>query len=406
MSPCPANQRPANQALPFDEQAALLALGRLPLIGPARGRRLLDSTGSAAAALSAPRSVWAKALGPSIAERARVSPDLAWARLELRRLADLGGELIGWGDASYPAWLAAISDAPLALYALGDKRHLRLPAIAIVGSRRCSSYGRRAAGQVAEELARRGMSIVSGLARGIDGAAHEGALRAAGSTIAVLGCGVDVIYPREHGDLYRRISQVGLLLAEAPLGTAPEARGFPRRNRIVSGLSLATIVAEAPHRSGALMTARLASEQGREVFAIPGEITNPRCAGCLELLRDGAGLVRGADDVVGELAAHLPAVGTDPGEHGLTSSVDPDGGPMVCPQDRTAEPLGANALGANSLSVSGRQLLTVMARGEHDVEELARQVGLTIEGVQQALLLLEVAGLVQRLPGQRYARAS
>ncbi|MBT6146147.1 MAG: DNA-protecting protein DprA [Gemmatimonadetes bacterium] len=367
--------------LSSDEQEALLALGRLPLIGPARGRRLLAACGSATQTLAAPIGVWEDVLGPAVAQKAHKSPDLDWARQQLRQLTDLGGELVAWGDTDYPPWLCNLPDAPLSMYALGDRRWLRTPSVAIVGSRRCTSYGRRAASQIAAEMARHGITIVSGLARGIDGAAHDGALRADGGTIGVLGCGLDIIYPREHAALYRQIAEKGLLLAEAPLGTAPEARGFPKRNRIISGLSLAVIVAEAPQRSGALMTARLAREQGRDVFAIPGEITNPRCAGCLELLRDGAGLVRSARDVIDELAAHLP-----------------DAVSMVLPASDSPE--------RTTDSTCGRQLLEVMERGEHDVEGLARQMGVAIGRIQQALLLLELSGHVVRLPGQRYARAS
>jgi DNA processing protein len=236
--------------------------------------------------------------------------------------------------------------------------------------------------QLAEDLAGRGITIVSGLARGIDGAAHEGALRVGGATIGVLGCGVDVTYPREHRGLQQQVQRDGLLLAEAPMGTPPEGRGFPKRNRIVSGLALAVIVVEAPQRSGALMTARLAREQGRDVFAVPGEITNPRCAGCLALLRDGAGLVRTAQDVIDELEVHLP-------------------------QAASAEAVQLSPGGDDSgVAASGATLLDALTSGEHGVESLARQVGQSIDVVQQALLRLELSGHVVRLPGQRYARAS
>lgn len=369
------------------EHEALLALGHLPQIGPTRGRRLIHLCGSAQQAIAAPTAVWEEALGGAVVQRLQrhvhQPHSIRWSQEELRRLGDLGGELIGWGDADYPAWLAQIDDPPLALYALGNRQLLQPPAVAIVGSRRCSSYGRRASVSLAGDLAGRGVTIVSGLARGIDGAAHEGALRVGGATIGVLGCGVDVTYPREHRRLQRQVQRDGLLLAEAPLGTPPEGRGFPKRNRIVSGLALAVIVVEAPQRSGALMTARLAREQGRDVFAVPGEITNPRCAGCLALLRDGAGLVRTAQDVIDELEVHLPK-----------ASIAVAGAPLSQGDDLFG-PAGSEAT-----------LLDALTSGEHGIEALARQVGQSIDVVQQALLRLELSGQVVRLPGQRYARAS
>ncbi len=373
------------QSMATEEHEALIALGQLPQIGAIRGMRLLQACGSAQAALDAPTAVWEQILGARVVSGVKrhihQTEAIRWSRQELRRLGEMGGELIGWGDSDYPCWLAEIEVPPLALYALGNRRLLSPPAVAIVGSRRCTTYGRRAASQLAQDLSRRGITIVSGLARGIDGAAHEGALLAGGATIGVLGCGVDVIYPREHAKLQRQVRDRGLLLSESPLRTPPEGHGFPRRTRIVSGLSLAVIVVEAPERSGALMTARLANEQGRDVFAVPGEITNPRCAGCLALLRDGAGLVRRAQDVIDELEIHLP-------DDSATES--------------TSDTSGS---GVGHLR-SGHPLLDAMATGEHGLEALAQQLGQSIEAVQQSLLRLELAGRVVRLPGQRYARAS
>ncbi len=357
-----------------EERVALLALGRQPKIGPQRSRMLVDHCGSARAALSAPDTDWEAVLGKSTLQRVNRSDNLHWAHEQLRRLEDRGGFLVAWGDRDYPSWLAEAADAPLSLYALGDRRLLQPPAVAIVGSRRCTSYGKRVSTQLGSDLATAGVTIVSGLARGIDGAAHEGALHAGGATIAVLGGGVDVIYPRDHAKLYRQIQPDGLLLAESPLGIPPERSSFPRRNRIVSGLAQAVIVVEAPERSGALMTARLAREQGREEFAVPGEITNPRYAGCLSLLRDGAGLSCGAKDVIDGLKVHLPTAWGD-----------------EMPQARSID--------------DANPLLEALQSGEHGVESLARQVGQSVGHVQEALLRLELVGRVVRLPGQRYARA-
>ena len=294
--------------------------------------------------------------------------------------------MVAWGDRDYPSWLAEAADAPLSLYALGDRRLLQPPAVAIVGSRRCTSYGKCVSTQLRSDLATAGVTIVSGLARGIDGVAYEGALHAGGATIAVLGGGVDVIYPRDHAKLYRQIQADGLLLAESPLGTPPERSSFPRRNRIVSGLAQAVVVVEAPERSGALMTARLARKQGREVFAVPGEITNPRCAGCLSLRRDGAGLTRGAKDVIYELKVHLPTAWGD--EMAQARSID-DANPLL-------EALQSGEHGVESLASPGRAVRRACAGSA-----VAARVGWACRAsTRAALRTCRLARRVGRLAGR------
>lgn len=212
-----------------------------------------------------------------------------------------GQGLLTCDDPCYPPALASLTDAPLWLYWRGNPVVLQQPLVAMVGSRNPTPYARDWARQCAADLARAGVCVVSGLALGIDGAAHQGALEGAGSTIAVLGCGADVVYPKRHRPLYEQIYQRGLILSELPEGTQPQASFFPGRNRIVSGLCGAVIVVEAATKSGSLITARLAAQQGRDVMALPGAVTNPLAAGCHQLIRDGALLVRDAADVLQEL---------------------------------------------------------------------------------------------------------
>ncbi|WP_221793336.1 DNA-processing protein DprA [Oceanobacter mangrovi] len=212
-----------------------------------------------------------------------------------------GQQLLLWQQGDYPEALASLADAPLWLFAKGNTACLDQPMVAIVGSRNPTPYGRDWARQCAYQLARAGICVVSGMALGIDAAAHEGALEAGGSTIAVLGCGADVVYPKRHKQMYEQIQQHGLILSELPPGTLPLPSFFPGRNRIVSGLVQAVVVVEAALKSGSLITARLAAEQGRDVMAVPGAVNNPLAQGCHQLIRDGALLVRHAADVIEEL---------------------------------------------------------------------------------------------------------
>ena len=230
------------------------------------------------------------------------------ARRDERWLAGAGRSLVTWGSPGYPALLASIEDAPLTLFVEGDAGALALPQLAIVGSRNPTQIGRDTASQFAKHLAASGLAITSGLALGIDAAAHRGALLGPGRTIAVLGCGLDRIYPRENTELARQIVASGALVSDLPTGVPPLKQHFPRRNRIISGLSVGTLVVEAALQSGSLITARLAGEQGREVFAIPGSIHSPLSRGCHRLIRQGAKLVESVDDIFPELgrAARQP----------------------------------------------------------------------------------------------------
>lgn len=293
------SQLPAYSLSPA-ELDARLRLHALPELGPRRFRGLLEAFGSASAALSAPASAW-RALGlPAVCAEARRSPAtreqamavLAWLELP-------GQQLLMWDDPSYPALLAELPDAPPLLFVAGDCGILERPQLAMVGSRRASKPGLDTARAFARSLAAGGFVITSGLALGIDGAAHQGALDMGGRTVAVLGTGLERLYPRQHQRLAAAIiEQGGALVTELPLDCPPQANNFPRRNRIISGLSLGVLVVEASPSSGSLITARLAAEQGREVYAIPGSIHHPGARGCHQLIREGAVLVESVEHIL------------------------------------------------------------------------------------------------------------
>lgn len=300
---------------------------------------------------------------------------------QLRRLAAtalasarrLGIAAVPWGDVSYPVLLAPIPDPPLVLWMRGDPSAFDQPSVAIVGSRAATPYGLEAASRLAGDLAAAGALVVSGLARGVDSAAHRGALAAGGRTAAVLGSGVDVVYPPEHGGLCEAVAADGVVLSEWPPGTAPLPFHFPARNRIISGLSLAVVVVEAAEKSGSLITAGCALEQGRAVMAVPGNILSGRHRGCHALIRDGAAVVESAEDVLAELRS---------------SSLRP------AAREGTTPP-------------PSDPLLACMHPGEsYDVESLARETGLTAPQLLSRLLGLELQGVVRRVDGGRFVRAS
>ncbi|GAB3395532.1 DNA-processing protein DprA [Azotobacter armeniacus] len=285
------------------ELEARLRLHALPELGPRRYRRLLEAFASASAALSAPASAW-RALGlPATCAEARRSTEVRErAALALAWLESAQRQLLFLGEPGYPALLAELDDAPPLLFVAGDPALLEQPQLAIVGSRRASKPGLDTARAFARHLAGAGFVITSGLALGIDGAAHQGALDGGGRTVAVLGTGLQRLYPARHGRLATDIlAGGGALASELPLDCPPQAANFPRRNRIISGLSLGVLVVEASPSSGSLITARLAAEQGREVYAIPGSIHHPGARGCHQLIRDGATLVESIEHILDAL---------------------------------------------------------------------------------------------------------
>jgi len=311
------------------------------------------------------------------------SPDAGFLRRARAWLDGPNRRLVTLGDEHYPPLLAEIADPPLALWVEGANPLLASsPQLAMVGSRNPTSGGRDTAEQFARYLAQRGLTITSGLAIGIDGASHLGALPEIGGTIAVLGGGLDTIYPRAHEQLARSIAARGLLVSEYPPGSEPHKHHFPQRNRIIAGVTLGTLVVEATLRSGSLITAKLASEYGREVFAIPGSIHNPLARGCHRLIRNGAKLVEEAADIFVELAPQLKIdLATVPATRPSDSNRD----------ERLADP-------------EYRKVLETLGFEPRSITDLVDRSGLTAAEVSSMLLVLELEGFVEALPGGRYCR--
>ena len=345
-------------------------------------RKALASSGSVAALSRESRGGLSAAGIPETEITKHTAPDGALLERWQAWLAAPSRALVTDGDPAYPPLLREIAGAPLALWVEGaDISLLNAPQLAIVGSRNPTANGREDAEQFARYLSRQGLTITSGLAVGIDGASHRGALREAGSTIAVLGSGLDVIYPREHEPLAREIAAAGLVVSEYGPGTPALAHHFPERNRIIAGLSLGTLVVEAARRSGSLITARFAGEFGREVFALPGSIHNPLARGCHELLRRGAKLVEEAGDILVELAPLLQL----------------DLASMRAQQDERVQP-------RYDVDPMYEKLLKNMEFTPLPLAKLAERTGLTAAELSSMLLVLELEGLVAASPGGRYTR--
>jgi DNA processing protein len=300
-------------------------------------------------------------------------------REDQERVARAGVRVIVWGDPDYPTRLQEIASAPPVLYVRGTLESADEAAVAIVGARHATAYGETVAGELAGELSRRGLTIVSGLARGIDAAAHRGALEAGGRTIAVLGSGLDRIYPPEHRGLAEGVTAAGAVVSEFPLGTAPLRLHFPRRNRIISGLSLGVIVVEASVGSGALITAHHALEQGREVFAVPGRVHARYSEGCNRLIKAGAKLVETWEDVLSELVPHLKR----------RTAVRPAVPPPPVPPALTAEE---------------QRVFDLLAAGPLHIDALIVRAGLGGGRVASALVGLEMKGVVRQLSGKVFER--
>lgn len=369
-----------------DVIAAWVTLMLAPGIGPRTARGLLERFADPRAIIAAPRQVLVESgLAKTAIEalkspdRAALDPILAWAEKPDALLLTLD-------DPRYPPMLAAIPDAPPLLYVRGDPALLAEPQVAIVGSRHPTPQGRELTFQFARWLAARGLVVTSGLASGVDGAAHRGALET-GRTIAVLGTGPDRVYPAAHRELARDIVERGALVSELPPGQGPLARHFPRRNRIISALAYGVLVTEAALKSGSLITARHALEQGREVFAIPASIRNPLARGCHALIRDGAKLVEEPAEIIAELAPLL------------RDRVLETAGEAFVPER------GADATIARAdLDEDYRALLDAMGFDPCAPDELIARTGRTAQEVSSMLLVLELEGHVSSSPGGRYCR--
>lgn len=359
------------------ERIDRVRLLRTENVGPVTFRQLLVRFGGAGAALEAL---------PELARRGgrraslRLCPPEA-AVAELDRITALGGRVLHLGEDAYPEPLAAIEDAPPVLSILGDPALLGRRCLGVVGARNASANGRTLADGLARGLSEAGFVVVSGMARGIDAAAHAGAL--AGGTVAVLAGGIDNIYPRENATLYEAIREQGAIVSEMPPGTEPLARYFPRRNRIVSGLSLGVVVIEAAERSGSLTTARLALEQGREVFAVPGSPLDPRSRGANRLIRDGALLVETPEHVIEGLGGAAFAPSTRIAEAG-----EPGFGPF-----RDAAPADSEIADARD------SIVGLLGPSATPIDDLVRLAGFPPAVVRAAILELEIAGRIERQPG-------
>jgi DNA processing protein len=354
-----------------EDRDRLIAWSCIPFLSPSRTRLLLEYFDPVSAASNASSKVLSGLLSVQPEQADLVKNPLI--NDELRRLvSDCRDSAIVLGDPDYPALLREIIDPPLALHARGDRSLLQRTAIAVVGSRRASPYGINAAQHLTRQLVSAGIAIVSGLARGIDAAAHDAALSASGKTIAVLGTGIDVVYPRSNAKLFRAIERDGLLLSEFRPGTPPLAENFPMRNRVISGLCAGTIIVEATGRSGSLITARMAAEQGREVFAVPGSIFSKGTEGTHRLIQYGAKLVHDADDVFDELPGDLK---------------------------RQSEP-------AAEPESPLREVLAALTRDEGThIDSLTARLSKPAGEIAESLLQLELGGWIRALPGSRYVRA-
>jgi DNA processing protein len=339
---------------------------------------LLKALGGPAEVRGASRATLSRCVPSEVAAAIRQGPDPGQLERTLAWLAVSGHSLVAWDDADFPAALLAIADPPPAFYHVGSRELLNRPALAIVGSRNATPQGIGHAEAFAEALSGAGLTIVSGLAVGIDAAAHRGGLGGAGSSIAVVGTGLDRIYPSANRDLAERLSQAGALISEFPLGTPPLRANFPRRNRLISGLSRGVLIVEATLNSGSLITARLAAEQGREVFAIPGSIHSPFSKGSHRLIKDGAKLVETAQDVLDELGLQATAPARSPAD-----AVAVDDASMEGAYGRVLEALGHDPVG---------------------IDALTTRTGLPTEAVAAALVELELAGRIAMLPGGAYQR--
>ena len=359
-----------------EERLDWLRLIRSTNVGPGTFFRLLERFGTAAKALDAIPDLARRGGGRKSGLRVATAAE---ATREMDAGRRLQAALIAWGEPAYPPLLAQIHDPPPLIYAKGRLELLLKKTIGVVGARNASVNGRRFAKKLSADLGAGGLMIASGLARGIDAAAHEGAI--ATGTAAILGGGIDITYPAENADLQARIADEGVLVAEAPPGTKPQARHFPRRNRIISGLARGVVVVEASPRSGSLITARMALDQGREVFAVPGAAMDPRARGTNELIRQGATLTETAEDVFAVLAQQRPPAKSEPFLE--NQSINPE------------------LTDVDDIDTARQEILSALGPAPTTVDELVRVCQFSQAVVSTVLLELELAGRLERHPGSK-----
>jgi DNA processing protein len=356
-----------------------LALSLTPGVGSTLMRRLLDRFKTPEAVFHAPRKelLEIEGLGEKVAQEIRKGPLEKAVEKELHLLREVGGRLITLKDEEYPKRLGDIYDPPALLYVRGELKKEDELAVSIVGSRKTTPYGRWFTEKVSQELARYGVTIVSGMARGIDGLAHWGAISGGGRTIAVLGCGVDVIYPSENRNLFAKIIDHGAILSEFPMGSPPEGGHFPRRNRIISGLSIGVVVVQANEKSGSLITAGYALEQGREVFAVPGNVGTESSRGTHRLIKEGAKLVESSEDILEEILPQWRRGGE------------------ATPKVEAPRP---------DLPEEERVLYELLGETPLHIDVMIRESRLDPGKVSSILLNLELKGLVSQWPGKCFSK--
>jgi len=366
----------------MDSREALVALNLIEHVGPVRVRQLLECFGEAPAILKASRQQLLRVHGIG-EETAQAIAN--WEKTidldgELKRITDFGCRILTQADEDYPELLRQIYDPPIVLYVSGQLTSKDKNAVAMVGSRQTTHYGLEAARKLAYQLAYVGVTVVSGAARGIDTASHQGALSAKGRTVAVLGTGINIVFPPENRELFERIAANGAVITQFPFNRQADKQSFPIRNRIVAGMTLGTVVVEANLTSGALITAHFATEYGRQVFAVPGRIDSPRSKGCHELIKQGAKLCEGAEDILSEFEYLFPASNRPPGanETGVL--------PALC------------------LSENEQKVYDAVSNEEATIDEVIRHSGLPSSAVSVALLGLEMKRLVKQLRGKLFVR--
>jgi DNA processing protein len=364
----------------MDAREALVGLNLIEHVGPVRVRQLLEHFGDAPAILKASRSQLLRARGIGEDTAAAIAnwektTDLAG---ELKRIADFGCHVLIQSDPEYPELLRQIYDPPIVLYVKGALTAKDKNAVAMVGSRMTTHYGIEVARKLAYQLAYVGVTVASGGARGIDTAAHQGALSAKGRTVCVLGTGINLVFPPENRELFERIAANGAVITQYPFNRNADKQSFAIRNRIVAGMTLGTVVVEANLTSGALITSNFAAEYGRQVFAVPGRIDSPRSKGCHELIKNGAKLCEGAEDILGEFEYLFPA------------------------SNRPPSPAENGVLPALELSANEQKVFEVLDKEEVGIDDVIRRSGLPSSAASVALLSLEMKRLIRQLPGKMF----
>jgi DNA processing protein len=366
----------------MNSREALAALNLIEGVGPVRVRQLLERFGDAPSILSASRQQLLQVPGIGEDTAAAIA---GWEKTvdlaaELKRVEDFGCHLLTQEDECYPELLRQIYDPPLVLYVKGALLPQDKNSVAMVGSRQTTHYGQEVARKLGYQLGYMGVTVVSGGARGIDSAAHQGALHAKGRTVAVLGTGINIVFPSENAELFERIAASGAVITQFPFNRPADRQSFPIRNRIVAGMTLGTVVVEAGLNSGALITANFAADYGRQVFAVPGRVDSPRSKGCHELIKKGAKLCEGPEDILSEFEYLFPG------------------------SNRPLAPNETGQLPALTLSENEQKVYDILGREEITIDEVIRQSGLPASSVSVALLSLEMKRVIRQLPGRLFLR--